>query len=665
MRRLLVASVLIAAGSLGPSSPSAQTRPPAGAGLASRLVALPDAAGRQALLAEHPAHVNADLLRALITEARRLIDATDARLPFAVGDVAAGERVVLQLAFSLEGLERNPSYRLVIVGTYRTAGRQRPFTVTRSIARPLPDDGDRRTRQVTAEARTAEGAVYPPSEIEERIASEPKARPLPEGRRIGDPGPDNPSVAVAETFGRVIPLNATTQADEEVSFVRVSNEPLTFADTKGGIPWDPSGASVDQARGAQVVFLTGNLYALLSTDGGATFTHLDPTTIFGNIPLDGMPEDQGLCCDMNLTYIPSLDRFVWVLHTFGSQVGVRIVEIDGRRTRVPVNGFNRLRVATATTQQVIASGGTSWTYWDMTTVMFGFGKMAFLDYPDVSFTDQFLHISVNETNSGGLFVIRVPLADVQSGGTINIGYTDPNDGKSAFGARLAHQASDAAYWFGHVTDSKVRIFEWLDNSNAYSWRSRTINTWFTGSLTSIVPDGVTNWLEANTTAIRGATVQGDVNVGGGGLRTILIAWNAGSAGSFTQPYVRLLPVTRLTFGNIPLWVTGQSFQIWHPDVAFNHAHLATNSNGEVGVSVGAGGPGSHATPVAGFVGDATLYVTGVSTTSLDRYGDYTAIRPHWPNSKLFSVSDYFLEAAGTGFRVRHQYRLFGRSSDVN
>jgi hypothetical protein len=58
-----------------------------------------------------------------------------------------------------------------------------------------------------------------------------------------------------------------------------------------------------------------------------------------------------------------------------------------------------------------------------------------------------------------------------------------------------------------------------------------------------------------------------------------------------------------------------------------------------------------------------LYAMGVSNVSLDRYGDYTAIRPHWPNSKLFSVSDYFLEQSPF-FLIRHQYRLFGRSGDV-
>jgi hypothetical protein len=405
-----------------------------------------------------------------------------------------------------------------------------------------------------------------------------------------------------------------------------------------------------------VVFLTGNLYALLSTDGGATFTHIDPTTIFSNFPLDGMPQDEGLCCDMNLIYIPSIDRFVWVLLTKGSKIGVDQKNND-------LYGFNRLRVATASTAQVLASGGTSWTYWDMTTALFKLGTSAFLDYPDVTFTDSHLHISVVTTDVWGLFVIRVPLGDVQFGGTINIGYTDPNDGKVASGARLAHDSPDAAYWFGHVATWKVRIFEWLDGSNSYSWRTRPIQPWLGSSYTSLTPDG-TNWIEMNSSAIRGATFQGEINTGGGVLRRLLVAWNGAAALGIPQAHVRLLQVVKGEIAGQTVWSVGTESQIWHPDFAFHHAHLATNANGEVGVSVGAGGGKSHATPVAGFIGDSTLYAIGVSGASLNIYGDYTAIRPHWPNTKLFSVSDYFLEPGLGGANVNHQYRLFGRSGDV-
>jgi len=56
-----------------------------------------------------------------------------------------------------------------------------------------------------------------------------------------------------------------------------------------------------------------------------------------------------------------------------------------------------------------------------------------------------------------------------------------------------------------------------------------------------------------------------------------------------------------------VWGTGAGAQIWNPDFAFQHVHLATSASGEVGVSVAAGGGANDATPLAGFVGDSTLY----------------------------------------------------------
>jgi hypothetical protein len=581
-------------------------------------------------------------------------------LPYSAGDLEAAEEVVLQLSFERSRSWPRKEFHLVVWGSHRVEGRlgsrRRPFRLSRRIAAPQPDEGEGTALEAVVEARTVDGSHFPPTSTEPPIAEEPEAPPLPTGGVVPVPQPDNPSVNVSGLPRR--PLRVIAQADDIV-FARGTDEVLSSTDHKGGSPWDPSGASVDLQKGERMVFLTGNLYALLSTDGGATFTHIDPTTIFGNIPLDGMPKDEGLCCDMNLLYIPSIDRFVWTLLTKGSWTG--LVDKKGN----PIYGFNRLRVATASPAQVLASGGTSWTYWDMTTALFGFGQLAFLDYPDVSFTDSFLHISVVRPDMGGFFVVRVPLADVQFGGTINIGFTNPIHGKSAAGARLAHDSPDAAYWFGHAMTWKVRAFEWLDGSSGYSWRTLAINPWISyDDYTSTTPDG-TNWLKANTTAIRGATFQGETNVGGGVARTILVGWNGARGAGFPQPHVRLLPVVKAELGGLTFWTTGAESQIWHPDFAFHHAHLATNANGEVGVSVGAGGGGTDATPVAGFIGDSTLYAIGVSNASLDRYGDYTAIRPHWPNTKLFSVSDYFLQQSPlSGFQRKHQYRLFGRSGDV-
>jgi hypothetical protein len=588
----------------------------------------------------------------------RVHDLLTPMLPLVVGDVPAGEKVVLQLAFRPRRPARREEFELTLYGTHRVQGRfwshWKLFRVVQRVSLPQPDEGERIAAEAVVEARTVDGADFPPTLMEPPAAEEPEGLPLPTGGVVAASRPDNPGVGVV---ARARPGLPGVAAADDVVFVRGTDEFLTGNDTKGGFPWDPSGASVDLQKGERVVFLTGNLYALLSTDGGGTFTHLDPTTIFGNLPPDGLPEDQGLCCDMNLIYVPSIDRFVWVMLTKGSKVG--------GSDEKPINAFNRLRVASASPAQVLSSGGTSWTYWDMTTALFRGGKTAFLDYPDVSFTDSYLHISVVRPDIGGFFVIRVPLADVQFGGTVHIEYTNPSDGKVAAGARLAHDSPDAAYWFGHVMTWKVRAFEWLDGSPSYSWRTLKVKPWPDADYTSLVPFG-TNWIQADSSAIRGATFRGEVKLGGGVARSLLVAWNGARGGGFPQPHVRLLPVVKVEVGGFVQWAAGSESQIWNPAFAFHHAHLATNSNGEVGVSVGVGGGKSgDATPVAGFVGDPSLFAIGVSNWSLPAYGDYTAIRPHSPNTKLFSVSDYFIKRAVLpNIQVHHQYRLFGRSGDV-
>lgn len=329
----------------------------------------------------------------------------------------------------------------------------------------------------------------------------------------------------------------------------------------------------------------------------------------------------------------------------------------------------------------------------MTTKTFGFTESAFLDYPDLSFTENFLHISVSRLGpkstgsplgQGGLFVSRIPLADVQAGSVFHIGFTHPEDGLVAEGGRLTHDAPDAAYWFGHNTNQSVRIFEWLDNSSIYSWGSLDIAPWIKdGDYSSITPGG-TDWLWFNTRhvkGIRGAAFQSSLKQGSAESRRILLAWHAARGGGFSQPYIRLLPITKTTLGSFTVWAAGASSQIWNPEFAYACAHLSSNANGEVGISVAAGGGDSESTPVAGFVGDATLFVANVSSASDCRWGDYTAIWRHWPNTKLFGVSDYFINRLSSEsadckklledpppplppIEPVHQYRLFGRTADI-
>src|SRR5678816_4929908 len=95
---------------------------------------------------------------------------------------------------------------------------------------------------------------------------------------------------------------------------------------------------------------------------------------------------------------------------------------------------NRIRIASASPQQVASSNATAWTYWDMTSATFNLGNN-WMDYPDMAFTNNFLFISTDRV-SLGLFVVRIPLNEIRDSLTIHLRYTDPANGGTAYGSHL-------------------------------------------------------------------------------------------------------------------------------------------------------------------------------------------------------------------------------------
>jgi len=86
----------------------------------------------------------------------------------------------------------------------------------------------------------------------------------------------------------------------------------------------------------------------VSTDDGASWKRLDPTTVFPAVA--GFP---GFCCDQVVTYVPSIDHFVWFMQH----------DKDG-------NGQGAFRLATASSSSV-RSDPAAWTYWDFVGDVFG------------------------------------------------------------------------------------------------------------------------------------------------------------------------------------------------------------------------------------------------------------------------------------------------------
>lgn len=65
------------------------------------------------------------------------------------------------------------------------------------------------------------------------------------------------------------------------------------------------------------------------------------------------------------------------------------------------------------------------------------------------------------------------------------------------------------------------------------------------------------------------------------------------------------------------------WQIWNDSYAFTYPSLATNSNGEVGISLGWGGNSYYGNNAVGILGDFVVWYPELSTISnSSRYGDY-------------------------------------------
>jgi hypothetical protein len=391
---------------------------------------------------------------------------------------------------------------------------------------------------------------------------------------------------------------------------------------------EPSGADT----GGGVVFATANWEAAYSNDGGGTFTELDPSTIFPN-------DAVGFCCDQVVQYVPSIDRFIWFLQG---------------------NGY---RLAVARPADIISSGGTAWTYWNLTPQVFGQPNGTGFDYPDLSVGNNQLYMSWDAgfgCPSGcrqGFQVARTSLTGLQAGGTITIEFTDPPDAPMAWGSHIMQDTGDEIFWAGHRSNKKMAVFSLAENSNTYFWRDVNVSTWANNALSSSTPDSQ-NWLVGSGgfpgNAVIGATRSGN---------QLWFAWNAGTDSNFQQAHIEMVELDR---GNN--FSKTQQVQIWNSSYAFAYPALATNDcTGEVGLSFEFGGGGNYENHVVGFWGDFIAYITTGSDVGTTRFGDYVTIR-QTPSTEanpgnLFTAFGYGLNQVappGTGTFTDVHYVVFGR-----
>jgi len=365
---------------------------------------------------------------------------------------------------------------------------------------------------------------------------------------------------------------------------------------------EPSVAS----RGNEVLF-TGNWYSAFSKNGGTNFSYVNPYTSF---PATGA----GFCCDQVALYAKSHDLMIWLLQYSADATG------------------NILRVAVATGNDIPAQ---NWRYYDFSPKSVGNWSGEWFDYPDLSLSSKYLYVSSNAfgVNNGPFkraMMLRLPLDKLKAYAALNYNYYNTT---TYGGLRGVQGATGTMYFAAHKNVSTLTVFSWPESSTTVTPKDVTVQTWDRTTCIAPGPDG-RDFLGFADSRITAAWL-GKGNVLGFG-------WTAPQNATYHFPQARIALIDAGTMAVVaqPL-LRNESF-------AFAYPAAAPNSDGDVGLAVSYGGGAifpSHAVGIlrkngAAYQWNLVQTAAGQSGPSLNRWGDYQAVRPIGNDGKNWVATGY-------------------------
>lgn len=376
-------------------------------------------------------------------------------------------------------------------------------------------------------------------------------------------------------------------------------------------------------RGQEILF-TGNWYAAFSTDGGTTFSYINPATTFPAIP------NRPFCCDQVALYDARHDLMIWFLQYVEDSSG------------------NTGRLAVAHGSDI---ANQQWRYYDFTPQSVGNWTNEWFDYPDLAVGEKYLYITTNvfttQTDQfARALILRIPLDKLQAYQSLNYDHFDTTQD---FSLRPTQGATDTMYFANHISTNTLRVFTWPENSATISGTTTTVQVWSNATRTAPGPDN-RDWLGRVDSRITAAWLSGN---------TIGFAWTAAQDNNFPFPLVRVAVMDKNTKA-----VVSQP-HLWNSNFAYAYPAAASNSNGRVGISVHFGGGSqffpSHAVGVLDSSNSTWEVVTTANGThgpSTNRWGDYLAVRRHGSDPQAWVATSFTLQGGPSATDVEPRYIHF-------
>jgi hypothetical protein len=449
-----------------------------------------------------------------------------------------------------------------------------------------------------------------------------------------------------------VPATPTGTAAREVAHTALAADPT--APVEIGAEVDPASAGLGTAGADQesseaivgsLIFFTSNFRTGYSTDFGRTFTALKPEGEHAGV--DGVFEkvEGGFCCDQVVIYAPEVDRVFWIL-----QYGTAEKQ-------------NIIRVAWASPAAIAKDALHAWQYTDLESKsIVGAGQC--LDQPHVGLVQGYLLLAINGCNGEGkvfesvMFELTLSTVNSKELG-LSYAISKPQGMIPARGqGNLLGIVPDIFYFVGQKNTSELRVFYWKAVESTTHYADIPIPTVATRNWASTTPGGA-NWMarqeESQATKVTGATLAGG---------RLWAAWSAGretvdsekkTHPDHAQPSIEgtIIPLHRdgsPDASNTPFTYSNNTVAVAMPD-------LATNADGEVGLSFMQGGGGFYPRHVVAIISGTPQFAFDIPGSSDsnpsvceiacpgDPAGDYTTVGVEYPSTKCFTSSGVAHEKA--------------------
>ncbi len=470
--------------------------------------------------------------------------------------------------------------------------------------------------------------VLSPAEIAARLALSKtvnRATPIPDGPLQTILPPTTPP-ALPPVF------SATNSAVPQASTDFVFQKTHRFTAAEAGTGTSTVGeSSLGGLPGGQTILYTSNWFAAISTNGGNSFSYVNPYTTFPSI-------NRGFCCDQVVQSVPSRNMVVWALQY------------------VKDNTSGTLRIAVGVGGAVAAN---TWTYYNFNPQDLGFASGNWFDFPNLSVSSNYLYVTSNvfKTNGdafSGAMVLRIPLGQLAVGGTVDYEYLTFT---SVGSVRCAEGATTTAYCGVHLASNKVRIFRWDDGDPTIFWDDVQLSGFtYLSSGKATSPDG-SNFAGDSDSRILGSWVSNGV---------IGLMFNAQQDSRFPFPYTivaRFSQSSRALLTQEP---------IWNPSFAFLYPAIGVNNAGNLAGVIAYGGGPLYPNEAAFIVDDlhptfvpleSYQFTTGNRGPGDDRWGDFFSSRRSTSSPGTWIGGGYELRNGDTSSSVVQTFASFGRARD--